>query len=640
MTNNKNFFLGLAFVGAAGLVTSCKNPIAEMIKTAKEQKLTVEPNPLELHGDRVPFKMSAQLPVKMMKKGTKYALEVYYVAGDIDAMQDMQPLPADAAKIKAITFAGDEYAGQAKDPKKEEAMEFAYLDKYERGGLFIKGIASKGEGPKAKSKEFGPVRLVVMDGRKVKGVATTSRLLKNPMAGLTPVAGETPFIYAAHGYSKPDDETLTARMDFERGSIEVKPEYMNNKQTSEIVSELFKSAKMPPFTATGISSHSPEGQESVNVKLSEGRAMMLEGMFKKMLELYKYDKKDMTKYVFNFDKRKLGETLPEFNQLVDASSLSREQKTEAKEIMGASADFVEKEMQLQRKAYYKTLMDEVYPRMRYASTAVKKPGATKTPAEMSAFVQKMMKGGANANELNEQEFLFLAASTPDIKERIEILKLAGQNYQTWKVHNNLGASYLDQALMNNNNKANIEDGIKQFEASMKKKETGEAAYNAALGYAMKGDMAKMEEYLNKAVALGSAEGNAKFNTAMNGAKAYTTFKQARDRNDGKYKEAERLLENAPMTNPNLFNKGLAIMMQGVNYDAAIAAFNSAAQKNPKDAITQYGLAVAGARKGDESTMSAALKKAGELDNSLKAKALKDVEFDKYKDKNSFKDAIK
>jgi tetratricopeptide (TPR) repeat protein len=175
---------------------------------------------------------------------------------------------------------------------------------------------------------------------------------------------------------------------------------------------------------------------------------------------------------------------------------------------------------------------------------------------------------------------------------------------------------------------------------MKKKETGEAAYNMALAYAMKGDMAKMEEFLNKAVNLGSAEGNANFNKAMNGAKAYTTFKQARDRNDGKYKEAERLLENAPMTNPNLFNKGLAIMMQGVNYDAAIAAFNSAAQKNPKDAITQYGLAVACARKGDEGNMSSALKKACELDNNLKAKALKDVEFDKYKDKNSFKDAIK
>jgi tetratricopeptide (TPR) repeat protein len=639
MNNSKKLILGLAFVGATNLITSCKNPVAEMIKGAKDQKLTVEPNPLELHGDRVPFKMSAELPVKMMKKGTDYTLEVYYVAGDIDAMQDLQPLPADAAKIKAITFKGDEYVGATKNPKKDEAMEFAYLDKYERGGLFIKGIAAKADKPE-KKKEFGPLRLVVMDGRKVKGVATTSRLLKSPVAGLTPVAGETPFIYADHGYVKPGDETLTARLDFERGSVNVKQEYMNNKSTMEIVSELFKSSQVPAFTATGISSHSPEGQEAVNVKLSEGRAMALEMTFKKMLELFKYDKEKIKDYVFNIEKRKLGETLPEFNQLVDASSLTPEQKNEAKEIMGASSDFVEKEMQLQRKPYYKNLMDEVYPRMRYASTSVRKPGAAKTEPEMSALTQKMMKGDANPNELNEQEFLMIASKTPDLEERIKILKLAAQNYQTWKVHNNLGAAYLDKALMNNNNRADVDEAIKQFEASMKKKETGEAAYNAALGYAMKGDMAKMEEYLNKAVALGSAEGNAKFNTAMNGAKAYTTFKQARDRNDGKYKEAERLLDNAPMTNPNLFNKGLAIMMQGINYDAAIASFNSAAQKNPKDAITPYALAVAYARKGDKSAMSGALKKACELDSNLKAKALKDVEFDKFKDDASFKDAIK
>ena len=639
MNNSKKFFLGLAFAGATGFVTSCKNPVAEMIKSAKEQQLNVEPNPLELHGDRVPFKMTAKLPVKMMKKGTNYSLEVYYVAGDIDAMQDMQPLPADAAKIKAITFKGDEYVGQTKDPQKDEAMEFAYVDKYERGGLFIKGVAAKADKPE-KFKEFGPLRLVVMDGRKVKGVATTSRLLKSPVHGLTPVAGESPFIYADHGYVKPGDETLSARLDFERGSVNVKQDFMNNKQTMEVVSELFKSSQIPAFTATGISSHSPEGQEAVNVKLSEGRAMALEMTFKKMLELFKYDKEKLKDYVFNIEKRKLSETLPEFNQLVDASSLTPEQKNEAKETMGRDGDFVEKEMQLQRKPYYSKLMDEVYPRMRYASTDVKKPGAAKTEAEMSAVATKMLKGSANPNELNEQEFLMLASKTPDLKERIEILKLAGQNYQTWKVHNNLGAAYLDNALMNKNDKGMADEAIKQFEASMKKKETGEAAYNMALAYAMKGDMAKMEEFLNKAVNLGSAEGNANFNKAMNGAKAYTTFKQARDRNDGKYKEAERLLENAPMTNPNLFNKGLAIMMQGVNYDAAIAAFNSAAQKNPKDAITQYGLAVACARKGDEGNMSSALKKACELDNNLKAKALKDVEFDKYKDKNSFKDAIK
>ena len=259
MSSKQNLFLGIALASSTILATSCKNPVAEMMKAAKEQNLNVEPNPLELHGDRVPFKLSAELPIKMMKKGTQYTLEVYYVPGDIEAMQDMQPLPSDAAKVKAITFKGDDYVGQTKNPKKEEAMEFAYTDKYERGGIFIKGIAGKVDKP-AKSKEFGPLRLVVKDMRKVKGVATTSRLLKSPVAGLN--SSDAPFIYADHNYSKPADETLTARVDFEKSAVAIKDDYMGNKGTMEVVAELFKNAQIPPFDATGISSHSPEGQVS------------------------------------------------------------------------------------------------------------------------------------------------------------------------------------------------------------------------------------------------------------------------------------------------------------------------------------------------------------------------------------------
>jgi tetratricopeptide (TPR) repeat protein len=639
MSYRKHLVLGLAFVGATLLTTSCKNPLAEMVKAAKDQELTVDPNPLELHGDQVAFKMSAKLPVKMMKKGTKYTLEVSYSPGDIETKQDLAPLGTEDLKVGAVAFEGDAYQGQTQDPKTTKDFSFAYQDKYQVGGLLLKGIASKGTGEKMKSKEFGPVRLKVKDGRFVKGVATTVRLVKSPTSGLNPTAGESPFAYGDHNYTGPTEEYLEIPIFFEKGSVNVQPNTSSNKQTMEIIAGLFKDTKVAPFEAGGVSSHSPEGTEAVNTNLSEGRATALEATFKKMLQVFKYNKDTIGMYKFNFEKRKLGETLPEFNTLIEASSLSPEQKSEAKEIMGRDGDFVEKEMQLHAKPYYNALMNEVYPQMRYAKAQVKKPGAAKTLPEMSAMTKKMMDGSIKADAMTEQEFLYVATNTPDLKEREEILKLAAQNYQTWKVHNNLGATYLDMALFNND-MAKVDMAISQFQASMSKKETGEAAYNMAMAYSMKGDMAKMEEYLNKAVALGSAEGNSKVSQMINGAKGYMAIKAARARDDGKYKEAEDVLGNAPNNNPNLFNKGLAQLMQGVNYDAAIASFNSAAQKNPKDAITQYALAVAYARKGDEGGMSAGLKKACELNADLKAKALKDVEFDKYKNNNSFKDAIK
>ena len=54
-------------IGALGF-TGCTLP--KMIKMAKEQNLTVTPNPLEVHKDTVKYEMAANIPVKMLKKGT------------------------------------------------------------------------------------------------------------------------------------------------------------------------------------------------------------------------------------------------------------------------------------------------------------------------------------------------------------------------------------------------------------------------------------------------------------------------------------------------------------------------------------------------------------------------------------------
>ncbi|MDX2303481.1 MAG: tetratricopeptide repeat protein [Microscillaceae bacterium] len=638
MNNKKNFILGLAALVSAFLLSNCTNPIAEMVKLAKDQQLTVDPNPLELHGSQVGFTMSAKLPVAMMKKGTKYTLEVSYVPGDIETVVDLKPIEEiskDAIKVGAIPFDGDKYQGQTEDPKVSKEFSFAYEDKFETGGLMVKGIATKLKNNK--SKEFGPVRMRVADGGFVKGVATTQRLVKGPADGINPTSGETPFAYADHAFTATGPTTEEFPIFFNQGSAVVMPNVASNKAAMDVVSGLFTDTEVPPFEASGTSSHSPEGSEAVNTRLADDRAVALEKAFKAMVSKFDYAKKQLDAYKFNFDKKVLGETVPEFNSLVDQSSLSPEQKAEAKEILGRDGDFVENELELHNKPYYKTLFDEVYPKLRYAKTGVSKPGATKSLETLSAMVAQIKEGKLTADKLTESEYLYSAANTPDLDERLSTLQKAAEVYQTWKVHNNIGAAYLDMALLKSD-MSKVDMAIPQFEASMGKKETGEAAYNLALAYSMKGDNAKMEEYLQKAANLGSSDAN--ISKLINGAKAYLAIKAAGARDDGKYKEAEDLLGNTVSTNPNLFNKGLAQLLQGTNYDAAVASFTSAAQKNPKDAKTQYALAIAYARKGDEGNMASALKKACEMDSNWKTKAVKDVEFDKFKNAQGFKDAIK
>ncbi|TAE70908.1 MAG: tetratricopeptide repeat protein [Bacteroidetes bacterium] len=639
MKTQKRLVLSLAFIGSAFLATSCKNPLAEMVKLAKDQEITVDPNPLELHGNKVDFKVSAKLPVKMMKKGTKYTLEFVYEPGDIENKQDMQPYSSDAQKAGAVAFDGDKYYNQKEDPKTSANGSFAYQDKFEVGGLFLKGIASKGEGDKAKTKEFGPVRLKVKDGRFVKGVVTTCRLVKSPVDGLNPTQGESPFAYGDHNYSAPADETQEIGVNFEKGSVNITPNTGKNKETMELIATLFKDSKMPAFNAAGTASHSPEGTETVNAGLAEGRAKALQMAFGEMLKKFKYTKDEIATYKFDFSKKVMGETLPEFSSLVDQSGLSAEQKAEAKSIMNGDGDFVEKERKLQSKPYYNELMSSVYPQMRYAKVAIKKPGAAKSAAEMSALTKMIAEGKKSGTDLTEAEYLYAAANTPDLDEKVAILTLGQKTYgDSWKINNNLGAALLDVALFKND-KSKATPAIAALQTSMSKKETGEAAYNLAMAYSMQGNKEKMEEYLQKASNLGN-DGNPYVGKLINGAKGYLAIKAAGARDDGKYKEAEDVLGSAANTNPNLFNQGLAQLLQGVNYDAAIASFTSAEQKNSKDAITKYALAIAYSRKGNESMMSQKLKEACGLDSNLKAKAIKDVEFDKYKGGNSFKDAIR
>ena len=69
----------IALTISALIMTGCT--LSKMIKMAKDQKLTVAPNPLEVHGDSVKFNVSANLPVNMLRKNKIYTVNTFYKAG-------------------------------------------------------------------------------------------------------------------------------------------------------------------------------------------------------------------------------------------------------------------------------------------------------------------------------------------------------------------------------------------------------------------------------------------------------------------------------------------------------------------------------------------------------------------------------
>lgn len=79
-------------IGAISL-TGCTLP--QMIKLAKDQKLEIKPNPLEVHKDTVSFDLSGNLPIKLLKKGTVYTLNTFYKYGENELALDPIPLKAE-----------------------------------------------------------------------------------------------------------------------------------------------------------------------------------------------------------------------------------------------------------------------------------------------------------------------------------------------------------------------------------------------------------------------------------------------------------------------------------------------------------------------------------------------------------------
>src|SRR5690606_37479426 len=101
------------FISAAVAMGGCTLP--QMVKMSKDQQLTVTPNPLELHRDSVTFDMAANLPAKMLKKGTTYTITTFYKYGDQEVALD------------PVSFRAEDYPNaKTEQPRATKTFSFAY----------------------------------------------------------------------------------------------------------------------------------------------------------------------------------------------------------------------------------------------------------------------------------------------------------------------------------------------------------------------------------------------------------------------------------------------------------------------------------------------------------------------------------
>jgi tetratricopeptide (TPR) repeat protein len=573
--------------------------LSKMVKMSKKQDLVINPNPLELHGDSVKFTMDATLPAKMLKKNTTYTINPSYKYGD------------QAASLGTLQFKSTDFPNAKKEsPKANQSFSFAYQEPMQKGELVVEGVAAKESG---KSKKAPQVKVA-------DGVITTSRLVKDVFY----------VSYAPTGYDTAEKLIATnVEFYFLQGRSELRTSETKSPRGKFL--DNFIAAKNTTRSISITGTHSPEGEETINTRLSNDRAKVIQDFYNKRMK--KYDYKKMADSI-DFVLKPVVEDWTMFLALLDENkTLSDAQKDEIRNIVNsAGGDFETKERQLKGLPSYKTVFNDIYPTLRTAKTEILTPKPKKTDEQISALSQQVSSGALSADTLDPEELLHAATLTPDLDEKERIFKAAVQQADSWQAHNDLGAVILEKASKSTDKaqRASLADqAITHLQTSVTKQESADAYNNLAIASFLKGENSKGVEFINKAASLDAGE-NAK---GVNGVKGAMQIRM------GKYDDAIASLSNAAQSADNSFNKGLAYLLKK-DYTNAESAFNEAIELNSNDALAHYGNAIVAARTDKKDQVVAHLSKATSIDSALKGKAVEDLEFKKFVADQAVRDAIK
>jgi hypothetical protein len=541
--------------------------------------------------------MAANLPVKMLKKGTVYTVNTFYKYGDKELALD------------PITFKAEDYPNASTEqPRLTKNFSFAYQPAMKTGTVEVTGTASKGT--KSKSSERLPVAT---------GIITTAKLVQ-------------PVFFAAfaeHGYNNQEELVPVVIPDFifEQGRSVLRTSEVKSDKGKQL--DAFIASKNATRTVTITGTHSPEGAERINTKLSPERAAAIETFYRKQMK--KYDYKGMADSISFVLKPVIREWTNFKTELEKYEGLSSEEKAEYLNIVNAGGTVEDQEQQMKKLKTYNKVFKNVYPKLRTAKTEILIVKDKKTDAEISVLAKAISQGTQNADTLSFEELMYAATLTPSMEEKAAYYEAATKKGSNWNAHNNLGAVYIAQALENPANAAALADKAKaQLDIASKIQDAPEVHANLASVEMIKGNPYAAYSHASKALSSGLKGDNA---AGVNGVKGASEIYK------GDYANAVKSTSNATDNALNLYNKGLAQLLNK-DYQNAATSFNDAIAKNSNLAIAYYGAAIASARLGNKDGVVSSIASAVKADPSLKEAALTDLEFAKFSADQGFRDALK
>jgi len=583
-------------------VAGCTLP--QMIKLAEKQNVQVKPEPLEVHKDTVNFDLSGNLPAKLLKKGTVYTLNTFYKYGENEIA--LTPIP----------FKAEDYPNNnVEQIAVTKAFSFPYKDAFAKtnGTVEIQGVASKGTKSLTLPKKGQPRPVIGT------GIIATSKLVQKSYYAA----------FADHGYNNQEEliPVVIPDFNFERGKSILRKSEVNAAEKGKKL-DAFIASKNITRTVTITGTHSPEGLERINSKLSEERATVIEKFYRE--EMKKYDYQGVAADI-KFILKPIVDDWNGFKTALAAyEGISADEKSAYLNVINNGGTFEDQEKALKKLKSYNKVFKDVYPGLRAAKTEILTVKAKKTDAEMSVLAKQITKGEAAADALTFEELMYAATLTPSLEEKAAIYEAATKKGSNWNANNNLAATYI-QMIIENPAKASelTEKASAQLDIAAKLKETPEVLANLASIALMQGNPYKSFNYAAKA--LNGASNDVK--RGVNGVKGSCEIYKA------KYSDAVNSTSSSTDTDVNLFNKGLAQLLNKDNGNAG-SSFAEASKKNPNFALAYYGAAIAAARSGSGDGVVSNLTSAVKIEPSLKEKALIDLEFIKFNTTDAFRNALK
>ena len=412
------------------------------------------------------------------------------------------------------------------------------------------------------------------------GVIATSEL---------PTAASSNASYANDAFQRIIKDAQTANIMFLIQQANLRNSELNSDDMKEFhkkVAEINADTKNYKLNNIEISAYaSPDGGVELNTGLAENRENNTEKYMQRQLKKGKIDA--------NLDAKYTAQDWEGFQELVSKSNL--QDKDLILRVLSMYQDPEQRETEIKNiSSVYKTLADEILPQLRRARLTANYDIIGRSDDEINeAF-------NTDAKVLSVEELLYAATLTNDNARKEAIFTKTTQLYPNdFRAYNNLG-----ELAFAAGDAAKAESYFKQ--AASKNANAPEVNANLGLCELVKGNVAAAESYLGKATGANAA----------NEALGNLYIKQ------GQYDRAVNAFGDAKT------NSAAQAQILAKDYNKAKATLS--AIKNP-DAMTDYLMAIVGARTNNASLVSSSIESAIAKDASMAQRAANDREFAKFAD---------